>query len=478
MQPEHFAFGGGAATSTANPIVILIVLLIGVLILTLRRPRVIMPVMLTFLLIPFGQVIVVAGLHFQMLRLVTVIVLIRMIWSGVITGRDKPALPISHPLDRLVIYCAVAGAVAFLLRFPLWDAFINQLGNLLTSLGVYFALRFLIRDQEDVIRCMKSLALVAALGCMLMMFEDLTGRNLVGYIGGVPVFAALREGRVRAQAFFENPILAGSFGATLFPLTVCLWLHSKKTRKYAVLCALGATGMTLASASSTPALAYLAGLLAFAFWPMRKAMRIVRWGIVVMLICLHLVMKGPVWSLIAHIDIIGGNSADHRYQLVNQCILHFREWWLIGTSDNGNWGWDMWDTANQYVGTAESGGIVTLLFFIAIIARGFQSIGKARRAVSTDRTKQLFFWSIGAALFAHCAAFFGIGYYDQTIVSWDALLIMIIVSTGAAVVVPEAASVPSRIPDKVKARFEKWEQPATTSKALSDRFYPSPPLRR
>src|ERR1700735_2103807 len=122
MQPEHFAFGGGAATSTASPIIIAIVLLIGVLILTMRRSRVIVPVMLAFLLIPFGQVIVVAGLHFQMLRIVTVIVLIRMIWSGVITGRDKPALPMSHPIDRVVIYCAVAGSVAFLCRFPLWDA--------------------------------------------------------------------------------------------------------------------------------------------------------------------------------------------------------------------------------------------------------------------------------------------------------------------------------------------------------------------
>lgn len=478
MQPEHLAFGGGAATSTAHPIIIAIVLLVGILILTMRRSRVIIPVLLSLLIIPFGQVIVVAGLHFQMLRIVTVIVLVRMIWSGIITGRDRPALPISHPIDRAVIYCAIAGAIAFLLRFPLWDAFVNQLGSLVTSLGAYFALRFLIRDQEDVIRCMKSLAVVAALGCLLMMFEDLTGRNLVGYIGGVPVFAGLREGRVRAQAFFENPILAGSFGATLLPLSVCLWLHSRKTRKYAVLCALGATGMTLASASSTPALAYLAGLLAFAFWPMRKAMRLVRWGVVLILIALHLVMKGPVWALIDHIDIIGGNSANHRFQLVNQCILHFKEWWLIGTSDNGNWGWDMWDTANQYVGTAESGGLFTLLLFIAIIFRGFQYIGKARRAVSTDRTKQLFFWSIGAALFAHCAAFFGIGYYDQTVVSWDALLVIIIVSTAACVPVPATAPVLERNPVLLKRLSSNRNQPPPREKGLSAYPYPSPRLKR
>jgi hypothetical protein len=41
-------------------------------------------------------------------------------------------------------------------------------------------------------------------------------------------------------------------------------------------------------------------------------------------------------------------------------------------------------------------------------------------------TKQaLFVWAIGAALFANAVAFFGISYFDQTIVVWYALLAMI-----------------------------------------------------
>ena len=41
-------------------------------------------------------------------------------------------------------------------------------------------------------------------------------------------------------------------------------------------------------------------------------------------------------------------------------------------------------------------------------------------------------WALGSALFAHVVSFFGISYFDQTIVAWYALLAMI----SAAAVIP------------------------------------------
>jgi hypothetical protein len=446
MQPEHLLFGGGPAASNASLISIALVLLTGLLVLTLRRDRVIIPLLLCCFMVPFVQVLVVGGLHFPMLRVLTVIGLIRVIWSGLITRHPEPIFGKVHPIDRAFFYWTVVGAITFVLCFPVWNAVINQIGNVFTALGMYMILRFLIRDEEDVTRAMKALAIVASIGAGLMMIEQLTGRNLVGYIGGVPLAAGIREGRVRAQAFFENPILAGSFGATLLPLSVCLWLHDKKSRKYAIFLAIGATLMTVASASSTPLLAYLAGIFAFAFWPLRGSMRLVRWGTVIMLVTLHLIMKGPVWALIAHIDVVGGNSADHRYQLINQAIMHFWDWWLVGTPDNSSWGWDMWDTANQYVTIAERGGLITLILFLAVISRAFRSVGRARAAFKIDRKKQLYYWALGAALFAHCTAFFGIGYYDQTFVAWDVMLIMIVTLTMTYMTATVPQAVPSAAP--------------------------------
>jgi hypothetical protein len=64
------------------------------------------------------------------------------------------------------------------------------------------------------------------------------------------------------------------------------------------------------------------------------------------------------------------------------------------------------------------------LLFITTIVLGFRYLGKARRS-TTDRKQQFFLWAMSASMFANIVAFFGVSYYDQTIVVWYALLAMI-----------------------------------------------------
>jgi hypothetical protein len=154
-------------------------------------------------------------------------------------------------------------------------------------------------------------------------------------------------------------------------------------------------------------------------------MRSVRWGIVTALLLLALIMKAPVWFIIAHIDLTGGSSGYHRAELVDQFIRHFSSWWLIGTKDAGTWGWDMWDVQNQYVDTGETGGIAAFIFFIVMISRSFARIGDARKVVDGDKNRELYLWLLGSALFANCLAFIGANYFDQTKVSWFILLAII-----------------------------------------------------
>src|ERR1035438_2272523 len=89
-------------------------------------------------------------------------------------------------------------------------------------------------------------------------------------------------------------------------------------------------------------------------------MRLLRWGILLALVGLHLVMKAPVWALISRIDLTGSSSGWHRYMLVDHCIRHFSDWWLLGFKSYNDWGWDMWDLSNQYVAYALTGGVLTL----------------------------------------------------------------------------------------------------------------------
>jgi hypothetical protein len=86
-------------------------------------------------------------------------------------------------------------------------------------------------------------------------------------------------------------------------------------------------------------MAYVAGVIGFSFWPLRRQMRPVRWVIVVTLVSLHLIMKAPVWALIARADVVGGSSSYHRYELIDAFIRRFDEWWLLGTKHADAWGY-------------------------------------------------------------------------------------------------------------------------------------------
>jgi hypothetical protein len=224
---------------------------------------------------------------------------------------------------------------------------------------------------------------------------------------------------------FNHPILAGTFGATLLPLFGALWLKRKKYRGTLTLGLVAGATIMIASFSSTPLMACIAVFVALCFWPLRNWMRLVRWSFVGLLISLHMVMKAPVWALIGRTDLIGGSAGYHRQMLVDQFIRKFWDWFLLGTKENAQWGWDMWDTANQYVAIGQDSGILPLIGFVAAIVYAFKYLGKARKACEGNRNEELFFWALGAALFSHVVGFFGIYYFDQTMISWYALLAMI-----------------------------------------------------
>jgi hypothetical protein len=145
-----------------------------------------------------------------------------------------------------------------------------------------------------------------------------------------------------------------------------------------------------------------------------------------------MIMKGPVWSLLEHIDLTGSSENFHRYQLVDTFIRHFDEWWLLGTQNNGSWGWEMADTSNEYVLYGVGGGLLTFVLFIALISRCLGKLGTKRKIVAGRRSEEWFLWCLGCAMFAHLVVFIGIDYFDQMLFAWFALLAMISTSVSTA----------------------------------------------
>lgn len=439
MPPDNTrSFGGGAATTTLNPLVLVAMVIAVILILALPRKYVIFPLLLLVFLVPTTEQLYVGGVHLFVSRIVILFGLMRMLMAK-FSANTRVFAGGFNRVDRAFVWCTICQACAVSLLFLSGDALINQVGFLWDFLGGYFLLRFLVQDEDDIKRAIKCLAFIAFICGVCMVQERETSQNIFALIGGA-IGPDVRDGLARCQGPFAHELMAGAFGATLLPLCILLW-KSGTGKALAVLGLVGSVLMTWTSNSSTSLLTIVAGIFAVFCWPLRKSMRAVRWGIVIGLFALQLVMKAPVWFLIAHIDLTGGSSSYHRAELINLFIRHFFDWWLIGVKSSGAWGWDMWDTQNQFVNVGESGGLVAFILFIAMISVCFARLGNARKAMEGDTKREWLFWLLGAALFAHVVAFFGVNYFDQTKYVWFLLLAMISAATAPLLqpsIAPEA----------------------------------------
>jgi hypothetical protein len=430
VEPKGIRFGAGATANLLHPIVAIWMLVAIALILTLPRRKAVVPFLLAFFTIPIGQVVLVGGLHFPVLRILILAGLARRVISrGEASENNSPGCFIA--IDQAVVMWLVSVLVVSSLQWMELAAFIKFVGDFLDALGGYLVVRFLIPDVETVRRTIKVFAVLCLILGACMVNEHFTRKDVFCYLGGCGIDAEVRNGRVRASGVLGT-IQSGTFGGVLIPLF--LWLRTeRKSRLVAGVGLAGATAMVITSGGSTGAMAFGASFLGLALWPLREQMRLIRWGLVGTLLGLHLVMNGPVWSLIEHIDLNAGSSSFHRYILIDTLISHFGEWWFLGTRNNGSWGWETWDTCNQFVDVAVRGGLLTLAFYIMVLTRSFAAIGNTRKRVSGDRRQEWFLWCLGSCLFANVVAQFGINYMVQLQLLLFPLLSCIRVATAVKV---------------------------------------------
>ncbi len=401
-----------------HPCTVVLVLLAGVLIFMLPRRLVPIPILTASLFVTEVQRVVIAGLDFNVMRIMAILA-----WMRVVLRGETRRFTLT-PLDKALIVWTVSDTLFYTLLMGTSQAFVNRLGHALNGLGLYLVLRFLIRSFDDVRRMVKILVALSIPVMAAMVIEHIWGRNIFSVFGGVPEYTVVRAGRLRAQAAFMHPILAGTFGASLIPLCVLLWYRGG-SRPIASAGLLAGTVIAFASASSGPVLGYLSAFAALAAWPLRRRMRLVRWTIGLTLLGLHLVMKAPVWALINRVAVVGGSTAYHRYKLIDEFIRHFSDWWLCGSTKAGTWGWGLQDITNHYVLQGLNGGLLTLICFIAVVVAGFRCVGRSLRLCRGMYPEERMAWCLGCALFVHAVSFFGVSYFDQIILVWYLLLALI-----------------------------------------------------
>jgi hypothetical protein len=442
----NITFGGGSAASTMSPIALGAMLLAMVLIATLPRKWVIVPFLAFIFLVPLDEQFYVAGFHLFASRLVILCGCLRFLFKS----RSTPSMFAGGftAIDKVFFFWAFCRALAFVLLYRVGGAVVNQVGFLWDVLGGYFLARCLIRDVDDIRRVAKTFVFIAVIMAGCMLYEHYSVKNVFALLMGGRVLPNIRNGNVRCRGVFEQEIIASTFGGTLVPFFLWLWIGAK-ARVAAVLGLISSVIITITASSSTGISAALIAVAGLCLWPLREHMRKIRWGMVAMIAGLALVMNAPVWFILARVDFVGGSTGWDRANLIDQCVRHFSSWWLVGTGDNDTWGFFTWDLCNQFVAEAVQGGLATLILFLVLITRCFQRLGIARR-LSRNRKQQWLLWTIGCILCGHLGGFFGISYFDQMKYWWFATLAMIPaaamgirISAGGR---PHSVSISDRVP--------------------------------
>jgi len=417
-----------ADVSTVSALGLSFTLFLGVMLFILPRRYAPIPMLIIGAYMTFGQILNIAGFHFMMMRVMILIGWVRLLVRG--EFKDLKL----NKLDVVFLCWLAAHFLIYVLREQTTDALVYKLGFAYNALGLYFLFRCLIRDFDDYEIIVKSLAILVIPLAGLMVLELTTGRNLFSAFGGVSEYTIIRGERLRCQGPFRHPILAGTFGAVLFPLFAALYF--KKGNKYLAISALIAAVVIVGtSASSGPLLALIGASVAMAIWPVRLWMKQIRWGILLSIIAIGFMMKAPVWYLLDRVSAITGGTGWHRAYLLEQAFNHLDEWWLFGTSIGNTAEWfpymltitsDQADITNQYVSEGLAGGIITLGLFIAMLVVCFKIIGAAVKSREGNNTyNKIAIWALGASLFAHVVSYMSITYFDQTVMYWYLLLSMI-----------------------------------------------------
>jgi hypothetical protein len=372
------------------------------------------------LYLPIGLSIPVFGINLFAMRFVEIAVFVRILC------RREFSSFVWNGIDRTFLLLYAYTTLVFLGRSSEGQA--NVIGIAVDAYLCYFAFRALINDVKDFQWFLRAFLLLLGPYTVLVVYESVIGRHLFAVVGAYAP-EVWREGRLRSVGGFDHPSLLGTVGASFMQLYIGLWF-SKRDRVFAlagiVLCA----AIVWASNSGGPISCVIYGMVGWMTWIFRKKMQWFRRGIVAVLCLLALVMKAPIWFLIARLGAITGGDSWHRSQVIEAFFQHFDEWWLAGIPIEDTKFWlptynhitGGIDLTNYYLVFGLTAGLGSTALFILLLVRGFSYVGNAleviRNRSESDKSSEFLFWGFGVVLAVHIFNWLGIPYYDQTYVLW------------------------------------------------------------
>jgi hypothetical protein len=401
-----------------------------VLIFSKSKQSALIGMMIGILYLTQNQSVTIAGINVYALRFVETSAILRILLRKEFSLNDITVI------DKLLVLFLVYTTVAYGLRTL--DGLTYRLAYAIDGSFCYFTFRALIKSEDDLQWFLKALVFLFVPYSLFVLFESFTGKNIFAIIGGrIGGPDLMRGGRLRACGTFRHPSLLGTVGASFIPFYLGLWFH-KHYRKSACIGLVACLGIVLASNSGGPLSCVMVGLTGWACWKLRTKMKVFKISLIAAVVFLALIMKAPIWYLLAKISSITGGDGYHRSRLLEQAFNHLNDWWFLGMSIEKTQNWFGYyihrtggaDITNQFISFGISGGIGSILLFLFLLQRAFSVLGTRFKKSNLHETylttpSDYLRWGMGVVLVVHITNWLGISYFDQSFSIWYAQLAIV-----------------------------------------------------
>ena len=362
-----------------------------------------------------AQRVIFASLDFSVPRIVILMLLVR------ITLRASERLKRWTKIDSIFAILMLLHLIGNTLRSD--GSVVNRLGFSLDYFGSYLVLRSLIRDVSDIRSVCLAVSAVAVLMLPFYLIEQITRRNLLSFMGGIPDYVVMRNGRPRCQGAFSHPINSGLFFGLMLPVITGILVASRLRDFRLLIGFIAALLILLTSASSTPASVLVTGTLVWLMFRTRWMIPFMAWLCIPVLFWGHFYLNNGLPSLFAKLDLVAGSTGWHRYHLIDTSFKNIGEWWAIGiTGGTAHWGGYLGDVTNEYLLHGFSAGILGFVLMIALVVVTCIKTFGATVDLRNSNTHRTVAYGIFASLIAVSAALTSVTLFSGLFVTFSFLV--------------------------------------------------------
>ena len=386
---------------------------LGITVITIKKDKIIIPIILAMCFLPADLSIKIFTLDFQAVRIMAIFALIRIYFDF-----NEQKLQFNS-IDILFLTYNILGAIIyFIASNNKFGAFLYKSGALIDSAVLYLAFRYIIQSKKTIDLIVKTFCICVIILLPFIVFEFFTANNLFSFLGRSAI--AFRDGEVRAAGTFSHSILFGSFAAAIFPIIWAALMRKRNpVNSFSIFCCLF---FIYACSSSGPLVALAAVIFFLFFFKWKHYSSYLAWSILFASIFVHFIREKPLWHLIyVRLTVRAGSTGYHRYLLMEAAVKEFWNWCLLGYGDIGaQWHLKYWpwtharftDITNQYLLEAVRGGFLTMLLFIILCYKVIKTLGKF--SISQNNIQdQWLWWGFTVMMITHCVTFLSVSYFGQ-----------------------------------------------------------------